>query len=351
MKSVFVSYKREDEVRVARLVRALERHKLWVWWDRGLPGGEPWRANINAALTAAGCVVVVWTEASTGPQGGFVQEEAARGAARKTLVPVLFDKVQPPLGFGEVQAIDLVRWRGSARDPFLKDLVASIQAKLEGRPAPAPQGPMRRLVRRLTVGSLISGLAIVGAAFASNTLNLQNKVCGMPIGHPKVSDICGALGLGARPTRTEREAWEQRLMGSCDALRKHRHGFPEGAYGSEAAAMLSAKRTLTTEHFVTSKRSLNLFVGNDAQPSTSEHLARDDALRRGQEDAERQCADFAATGLFEYRSAEVLTRYWRCTAMQGGWVCGFSGQALCSLDERKLVETEQCGEPIKTVQP
>jgi len=46
MSDVFVSYKREDEVRVAPLVHALEAAGLDVWWDRGLPGGESWRANI-----------------------------------------------------------------------------------------------------------------------------------------------------------------------------------------------------------------------------------------------------------------------------------------------------------------
>jgi len=44
MKVVFVSYKREDEPRVGRLVRALEDAGFSVWWNRGLGGGE---ANKN----------------------------------------------------------------------------------------------------------------------------------------------------------------------------------------------------------------------------------------------------------------------------------------------------------------
>jgi TIR domain len=69
MNEVFVSYKREDEPRVARLVRALEGARFSVWWDRGLPGGESWRAQIEAALDAAKCVVVVWSRDSVGPAG------------------------------------------------------------------------------------------------------------------------------------------------------------------------------------------------------------------------------------------------------------------------------------------
>ena len=56
------SYKREDEPRVAVLVQAPEgRPGLEVWWDQILPGGEAWRENIQAAIDAAGCVVVVWS--------------------------------------------------------------------------------------------------------------------------------------------------------------------------------------------------------------------------------------------------------------------------------------------------
>ena len=72
--------------------------------------------------------MVVWTRASTGAGGGFVKDEAARAARRRILVPVTLDKVEPPLGFGELQAIDLTRWRGSTRDPFLQDLVAAIES-------------------------------------------------------------------------------------------------------------------------------------------------------------------------------------------------------------------------------
>ena len=62
MNEVFVSYKREDEPRVGRLVRALEDAGFSVWWDRGLGGGESWRAQIQTALDAAKCVLVVWTQ-------------------------------------------------------------------------------------------------------------------------------------------------------------------------------------------------------------------------------------------------------------------------------------------------
>ena len=139
MANIFVSYKREDEARVVKLVEALEAEGLAPWWDRGLPGGEEWRANIERALNAAKVVVVCWTRASVGPEGAFVRDEASR--AGDLLVPVLLERVRPPLGFGERQAIDLSHWRGGRRDPFFQDLVATIQAKRDGRPSPKPKGP------------------------------------------------------------------------------------------------------------------------------------------------------------------------------------------------------------------
>ena len=150
MTDIFLSYKREDEARVGRLAKALEQAGLKLWWDRGLPGGESWRANIQSALAAAKCVIVAWTHESAGPAGDFVRDEAGQAKARDILVPVLLQRgVKPPLGFGELQAIDLSHWRGDARDPFFRDLVAACRAKLEGRPVPPAKGPLARLARRL----------------------------------------------------------------------------------------------------------------------------------------------------------------------------------------------------------
>ena len=79
MSQVFISYKREDELRVGRLAQSLAAEGVDVGWDPGLPGGESWHAPIEASLGAAGCVIVVWSTASAGADGGYVREEARRG--------------------------------------------------------------------------------------------------------------------------------------------------------------------------------------------------------------------------------------------------------------------------------
>src|SRR5688500_9183756 len=126
MNELFISYKREDEGRVGRLVQALERTGLSVWWDRGLPGGADWRQQRQSALDAARCVIVVWTQESVGPSGDFVRDEAGQAKRRGVLIPVLLEKVPLPLGFGEIQAIDLTRWKGNPRDPFFQDLCGAV---------------------------------------------------------------------------------------------------------------------------------------------------------------------------------------------------------------------------------
>ena len=109
MTDLFISYKREDETRVARLVTALQKSSLTVFWDQHLAPGENYRTQIHEALAAARCVIVVWTRDSIGPAGDFVRDEARDAKRRNLLVPVRLDPVEPPLGFGEIEP-NLIRY-------------------------------------------------------------------------------------------------------------------------------------------------------------------------------------------------------------------------------------------------
>lgn len=343
MNEIFISYKREDEARVGRLVRALEGTGLSVWWDRGLPGGESWRQQIQTALDAAKCVIAVWTHESVGPAGDFVRDEAAQAKRRGVLVPVMLDKVDLPLGFGEIQAMDLTHWKGSPRDPFFQDLCAAVAAKLEGRAVPPAKGPMKRLMRRLTFSSLASAIGLGGLAFGFNLFSAQDQVCGISLLQPQISDVCGALGLGHRPTKPERIAWEGREPGSCAALRTHIERFPQGAYRHDAADLLTARRVTQAEIWTPGTRRLILLVGQDGAPSANEAAARSAALARATAPAERLCKGLAATTFFRLTSATPAPQSWDCARVSGGMVCGFEGEAVCTVEERGVQERETCG--------
>ena len=76
---IFLSYKREDEAHAAKLARALEEEGFSVWWDRSLVPADSWHNQIQAALDAAKCVVVIWTPQSTGAKRRLCARRGAPG--------------------------------------------------------------------------------------------------------------------------------------------------------------------------------------------------------------------------------------------------------------------------------
>jgi hypothetical protein len=344
MSYVFISYKREDETRAGRIAQALVAEGIEVWWDRGLPGGESWHANIESKLNDAGCVLVVWSVSSAGPDGGYVREEARRGLSRNILVPALIDKLpELPLGFGEIQAVDLSRWRGDRKDPFFQDLLATVRAKLANAPMPIPQGPSKRVQRRLMWGGLSSAGLVSIVLIVFNSFGLASALCTLPGPQPGLSDSCGAIGLGSRPSRSEREDWQSLAPASCAALREHIVRFPNGVYRSQAADLLAARTTAVHENWTPVIKPLSLFEPAAGRAAKDLSAAQAQALERAQSSAERMCRDFGAGTLYRYHSARPVAESWSCENKGSGKLCGFEGRAECALDERHEIETERCG--------
>ncbi len=167
MNDVFVSYKAEDRARVAPLVAALEADGLSVWWDAHIGGGSDWRESIQEHLDAARCVIVAWSDRSIASEGRFVRDEASRAQRRGVYLPVRIDSVEPPLGFGETQALQLVGWKGDRKDARYQALLTATRALIEGGPhtvaAPITAGLARRVDRR----AMIAGGAVAAAGVAS----------------------------------------------------------------------------------------------------------------------------------------------------------------------------------------
>jgi formylglycine-generating enzyme required for sulfatase activity len=124
MSDIFLSYASEDFPRVGLLIRALERHDWSVWWDRTILPGRTFDQVIEEALDAARCVIVVWSQHSV--NSDWVKTEAAEGARRRMLVPVLLDEVRIPLEFRRIQAARLLDWYDTGPHPEFDKVVRAV---------------------------------------------------------------------------------------------------------------------------------------------------------------------------------------------------------------------------------
>ena len=69
--------------------------------------------------------MVIWSHDSVGSQ--WVMSEATVGMERKNIVPVLLDKIIPPIPFNVIQSADLSTWSGDLNHEGFTQLLASIQ--------------------------------------------------------------------------------------------------------------------------------------------------------------------------------------------------------------------------------
>src|SRR5712691_11717792 len=126
--------------------------------------------------------------------------------------------------------------------------------------------------------------------------------------------------------------------GELPCLRTHIEHFPNGAYRDAAVSMLAARRVTKTEDWMPSTRRLVQFEPPGDVASVNETTARSAALVRAQARAEHLCKGFAVTTSFRLKSASLLPQSWSCNSDGNGVTCGFEGEAVCSLEERRIEE-------------
>lgn len=106
MADIFLSYAREDVVRVADLHAELTRLGWTVWWDDRIRAAAEFDAVIERALDTSSCVIVVWSRSSIA--SGWVRAEASTASDQGKLVPVRFEAdVIPPLRFRQLNVVTL----------------------------------------------------------------------------------------------------------------------------------------------------------------------------------------------------------------------------------------------------
>ncbi len=170
MADVFISYKREDKARVAKIAEAIEAEGYSVWWDPEIPLGESYATSIRRELEAASTVLAIWSQQSIASE--WVQEEATLGKRRGALAPARIDPVDPPVGFTMTQAADLVGWAGDRTAPEWRRLIEHVAANAKRGPtplpkeyrAPAPAKPPRR-APWLAIGGVLVLIVALGFGF------------------------------------------------------------------------------------------------------------------------------------------------------------------------------------------
>ena len=128
MADIFLSYKSEDRERAQRIEHALTALGWDVFWDEELRVGDQFREVLEVELARARCVVVLWSNRSV--RSKWVRDEASRADKRGKLVAVRIDDVEMPLGFGEMQAADLIGWTGDPEAAGFRELKDGLAQRL-----------------------------------------------------------------------------------------------------------------------------------------------------------------------------------------------------------------------------
>lgn len=133
MSDIFLSYASEDVAQAGELAHALMRCGWSVWWDRSILPGKVFDTVIEAELTAAKCVIVLWSQRSVASR--WVRAEAGEALDKGRLIPALIDDAVIPLVFRQVQAASLAGWGGDTAHPGFQQLVKAVGAAVPATPA------------------------------------------------------------------------------------------------------------------------------------------------------------------------------------------------------------------------
>lgn len=158
--TVFFSYSRSDQPEAIRIIKKIEEQGYSVWWDGILQAGTDFQQITEAALEAARVVVVLWSKTSI--ESHWVRDEATSGRVRNCLIPLSLDGTIPPLGFRQVQVINVQNWE---TDPAIFGQLNHVLSGLhdqDGGITQTIQTPVRGDVKQPARRSLLK-LGIFGA--------------------------------------------------------------------------------------------------------------------------------------------------------------------------------------------
>ncbi len=167
---LFLSYAREDRATAQQLAHALGEEGFSVWWDREIRGGSDFTEEIAAQLHAARRVIVLWSPKAV--TSSFVRDESARARDAIKLLPVRIEAVDLPLGFGQLQTLDLIDWDGEREAAAFRAVVNEVRHAF-GQKVPILSGRSQRRIRLRKLMWPAILIAVVGLGYVG--LQWQNQ--------------------------------------------------------------------------------------------------------------------------------------------------------------------------------
>lgn len=153
--SIFLSYTRDDRAVAEAVIAALEQRGFSIWWDGRLEGGDAFARTTETELETADAVLVLWSARSI--TSHWVRDEATRGRDRGCMVPVSIDGSEPPLGFRQIQYLNMSNWKGkpdaSEVDALERAIRLTVAAPGSQRPAQVSRPVVAASRRKMLIGA------------------------------------------------------------------------------------------------------------------------------------------------------------------------------------------------------
>ena len=282
--TVFLSYDRDDDPRAQAFVDALESQGFSIWWDGLISGGFAFADRIQEALTECDVVVVLWSENSS--RSHWVRDEASHGRDRNRLVPVSIDGTKAPLGFQQIQSIDMSQWRGGVDAPEFDQLCRSIRS-VAGVPAGVVPGRRQAplLSRRQTIvgaGTAGAVLAGVGAGFfwiQGEGAAKATRIAVLPFrnlsGDPSQDYFSDGLAEELRATLSQADQLEVAAQTSSDSFRDGRANAKSMAKALSVAYLIEGSMRRSPESIRVSTRIVDGKSGFDKWSQSFDRKASD----------------------------------------------------------------------------
>jgi hypothetical protein len=217
---VFISYRRDNQTAVQRLVEALRAEGVAVWWDQDIAPDAPWEETIEHELTAANALIVAWSPSAVVSEN--VKAEARRAKRHGKLVQAFLEPCEPPLFFGERQGVSLVGWKGDRADARFQKLVAAVRALVAGKAPPQDVGHTPHPARRWRMAG--AGAAVVAVLIAIVAVGVVVTEGGWhsspaPPPTPAPPDAAAAAKARAQLIAAVTGAWGRQEQSCAEAIR------------------------------------------------------------------------------------------------------------------------------------